>query len=127
MIQSHFIIDLLDLLVEGDKDELLLRKQIPHLTEETYHYTGSGLMLSFGHSEAINAFALTADTTVIDGIIVESTVLHEAADAAIFIKDGLIDYLELWSRSGSYPESELPDYILTQAWIGSPQKQIRKG
>ncbi len=126
MIQSNFISDILDLLLDGDKDGLLLRKQLPYLTEQEYDYTGAGLFVSFTHSDNIYDFRLTSDITLINGVDIKSSALSIEADATVFIKDGIIDYLEVWSKTGDYPKDELSDYVLTQVWKDSPQRQVTR-
>jgi len=61
----------------------------------------------------------------LNGVEIESSELELGAEAMVIIKNGLIDYLEIWSYNGEYPEKELTSYTLTQQWIGSPGRQIK--
>jgi hypothetical protein len=45
LIQSDYIKDLLDLLLDVDDDGIQARKQIPFLSEMHFDYTGSGLFV----------------------------------------------------------------------------------
>lgn len=126
MIQSKFISDILDLLLDGDNDGNALRNQIQFLDDIKYDYTGVGLFVTFSYSDEIIEFRLTNNTTVTNGVEIKSSDLAAGADVTLFIKNGIIDYLEIWSKDGNYPNKELTNYTLTQVWIGAPQRQISK-
>lgn len=126
MIQSRFIADILDLLLDGDEDGVALRSQIPFLTDSDYEYTGAGLFVGFSHSEPINQFKLTSNTTVTHGIEIKSSELELGADTTLFISEGLVSSLEILAYDGNYPEKELTDYVLTQIWNGSPHRQLNR-
>ncbi len=124
MIKSKFIIDILDLLLDGDDDGLKLRHQLDYLTDENYNYTGTGLFVTFSHNDNISKKRIQKDKFVLNGLLIKSSDLEIGADATIFITNGIIDYLEIWSQSGNYPMSELTDYVLTQDWDAFPKRQI---
>lgn len=124
MIQSKFIADILDLLLDGDEDGLALRKQLPFLTDSDYKYTGAGLFVEFSHAEPISQFKLTSSTSVTDGVEIKSSELADGAATILFITDGLVSTLEVVANDGNYPAKELTDYELTQIWTGSPQRQV---
>ena len=126
MIQSRFIADILDLLLDGDEDGVALRSQIPFLTDSDYEYTGAGLFVGFSHSEPISQFKLTSNTTVTHGVEIKSSELELGADTTLFISEGLVSSLEILAYDGNYPEKELTDYVLIQIWNGSPQRQISR-
>jgi len=126
MIKSKFIIDILDLLLDGDNDGLMIREQFDYITDETYNYTGSGLFVTFSHSDSISTKRIKKDNPVLNGVLIKSSELEIGADATVFITSGIIDYLEIWSQSGDYPKRELTDYVLTQVWEDSPKRQITK-
>jgi hypothetical protein len=126
MIKSKFIIDILDLLLDGDNDGLMIREQLDYITDETYKYTGSGLFVTFSHSDSISTKRIKKDNLVLNGVLIKSSELEIGADATVFITNGIIDYLEIWSQSGDYPKRELMDYVLTQVWEDSPKGQITK-
>jgi hypothetical protein len=124
MIKSKFIASLLELLSDGDSDGLLLKRQLPYLTEKEYEYTGSGLFIRFNHTKEILNFKLLTETSVYNGVWIKSKELTEEAEAILHIKDGMIDYLEIWSFDGNYPSKELDSYELRQVWKDSPGKVI---
>lgn len=126
MIQSQFILDILNLLLDGDDDGLLLRKQIPFLTDTDYEYTGVGVIIGFSANQQIDEYKLGDRSFIIDGVKLKSKDLEFGAEATASIKNGILDFLDIWSYSGDYPRTELTSYVLTQEWKGSPGKQITK-
>lgn len=120
MINSKFILDILDLLLDGDNDGFMLRHQLDDLTDDNYNYTGSGLFVTFSHNDNILAKRIHSDDLLLNGILIKSSELEIGAECSIFISNGIIDYLEIWSHSGNYPKRELKDYVLTQNWKNSP-------
>jgi hypothetical protein len=117
MIQSALILDILNLLLDTDDVDVQAKMQIESLTESDYHYTGSGLFVSFTHDEEIHKFRLDEDALTITGVEIKSPDLAIGADATVFFKDGLIDHLEIWSHDVNYPEKELTDYSLKRTWL----------
>lgn len=125
MLKSKFISDILTLLLDGDENGILAAKQIPFLEEPDYEYTGSGVFIGFSASSSINDFKVTTkEKLILDGVKIESPELEDGAICTLFFEDGIIDYLEIWSRSGNYPKEELTKYKLIQKWEGSPKKEI---
>ena len=117
MIQSALILDILNLLLDGEDVDGQAKMQIETLTESDLNYTGSGLFVSFAHDEQSYKFRLDEESLVLTGVEIKSPDLAIGADATIFFKDGLIDHLEIWSHDGNYPEKELTDYSLKQTWL----------
>ncbi len=124
MIASNYIYNILSLLCDGDDAGMATSLQLPYLTEEEYLYTASGLFVSFKHLDGISEYKFQADYNVVNGVKVKSSTPHLEAEAQFFLKDGLIDYLEIWCYDGDYPKEELTSYVLTQEWMGSPGKTI---
>lgn len=122
-IKSKFIANVLDLLLDGDELGEQAKQQIDFLTEKNFNYTGVGLFVSFTHNEGIQSIPLKGET-VINGLVITSPELGAGAEASVCLKEGLIDYLEIWSYDGVYPEQELTRYTLTQGWVGSPGKKV---
>jgi hypothetical protein len=114
MISSKYILDILDLLLDGDANGKALRPQIDYLTGAEYDYTGVGLFVKFFTSKGIENLKFTEDRLILDGVTITSTELGSGASATIFINNGFIDYLELWSYDGEYPRKELGSYTLKQ-------------
>lgn len=117
MIQSGFISDILNLLLEGDEVDDMARMQIETLTESDFHYSGAGLFVSFSHDEDIFKFRLNEDKLTLTGVEIKSPDLAIGADAIVFFKDGVIDFLEIWSHDGNYPDKELTDYSLKRIGV----------
>jgi hypothetical protein len=126
MIKSKLTADILDLLLDGDNDGLVLRNQISFLSDTDYQYTGVGVFVTFSHSDQISKYKLDKDELVIDGVDINDEAGNIDAVALVFVKNGLIDYLEIWSKTGEYPDRELENYTLTQVWDSSPGRQIKK-
>lgn len=113
-------------MLDGDNVGLMIRSQLDFLTDENYNYKGSGLFVSFSHNDNITAKRIQKDNLVLYGVLIKSSELEIGADATVFVTNGIIDYLEIWSQSGDYPKRELTDYVLTQVWEDSPKRQITK-
>lgn len=124
MIKSKYINDILDLLLDSDKDGLFARQQIPFLTDRDFDYTGSGLFVYFEHCIGIEKFRTEKPNLVLDGLKIKSDTNNIEASVTLFFKDGLIDNLEIWCYDGDYPKNELTNYTLTQTWINSENKTI---
>jgi hypothetical protein len=116
MIQSGLILDILNLILDGEDVDEEAKMQIETLTESDFNYTGSGLFVSFTHDEQSHKFRLSEESLVLNGVEIKSPDLAIGADATIFFKDGLIDHLEIWSHDGVYPEKELTEYSLKRTW-----------
>jgi hypothetical protein len=125
MIRSKYVSDVLELLLDGDDDGKAAISQIAFLSDTAYEYTsGGGVFISFSHSAEIVEYRLTQDKLVLNGVTIDSPELEIGADATVFFKNGIIDYLEIWSFDGNYPDHELTNYILKQAWQDSPGRVI---
>jgi hypothetical protein len=127
MIQSTFINNIVSLLIETDEYQELLLSQTQLLQELNYDYTGSGVFISFERLSGINDYRLPISTQILNGVRIDSPQLNIGADANLFIAEGIIDYLEIISLDGNYPDRELQAYHLCQIWEGSPGKEIISG
>lgn len=114
MIGSKFILDILDLLLDGDDNGKAVRPQIDYLTELDYEYTGMGVFITFRSSEEILVHRVGSAQLVLDGVSIRSPELKIGASAIVFIKDGVVNLLEVWSYDGEYPGKELTSYTLKQ-------------
>ncbi|RPE09037.1 hypothetical protein EGT74_18695 [Chitinophaga lutea] len=126
MLQSKFIADILELLLDGD-DAGILKRQVPYLSDAEYDYTISGVFVSFSHAAGIEQHRLDTGRLVLDGVTIESDIIPSGATATLFIKDGLIDFLEIWSHADTYPGNVLKTYTLTQVWKGSKGRKLTVG
>lgn len=127
MIKSKYILDILDLLLDGDDLGRSARLQIDFLADVNYNYTAAGLFVGFEHANGIEQYRVKSDKMVINGVEIKSIELALGAEAMVSINNGVIDYLEIWSYSGDYPTKELSNYTLTQTWVGSPGRMIKVG
>lgn len=125
MIKSKYINDILDLLLEDDEAGKQLRQQMIYLADTKYEYTGVGLFVSFSHADGIHNYKLPNNQLMLPGVIIVSKDQNIEAEATLWIENGLIDNLEIWSHTGDYPTEELENYTLTQEWEGSPRRQIK--
>lgn len=114
----------MNLLLDGEKELLIARQQIPFLTEERFDYTGSGLFVRFSHSTEIEQFRIEHQNLMLDGVKIETSEFPIEAEATLFFTDGIIDYLEIWCYLGNYPSKELTVYTLSQKWKNSPNKTV---
>jgi hypothetical protein len=114
MIRSTFILNILDLLLDGDRFGLAIRPQIDHMTDDVYDYTGVGVFVTFQADETIFNYRISEDRIVLDGVKITSPELALGASATLFLKEGIMDYLEIWSFDGVYPKKELGTYTLRQ-------------
>ncbi|QKZ14553.1 hypothetical protein [Spirosoma sp. KUDC1026] len=127
MIKSKYISDVLELLLDGDDNGKAAKSQIPFLSDINCEYTnGGGVFISFSHSAEIVAYRLAQDNIVLNGVTINSPELEIGADATVFLTNGIIDYLEIWSFDGNYPNHELTNYTLKQAWKDSLGRVINE-
>ena len=124
MVQSQYISDILELLLDGDEDGLLAKQQLPFIADNEYEYTGGGLFVNFNHAGGILEFKLPKNDLVLHGVKIATTEYPIEADATLFFTDGLIGYLEIWCYAGDYPKQDLTKYTLTQVWENSPNRTI---
>jgi hypothetical protein len=125
MINSKYINDILYLLLDGDEEIISLRKQLECLSEKSFEYTGSGVFVSFAHSEKAKEFRSEKSDLVLNGLAFVTSEFPVEGDATLFFKEGIINYLEIWCHNGeNYPEKDLVKYTLTQNWVNSPGKVI---
>ena len=126
MINSKYISDILNLLLDGDNESIAVRPQLEFLTDTKYEYTGSGLFVTFSHSDGINKHKYREDDLVLPGVKITTSEYPIEADATVFLKNGFINNLEIWCYAGDYPKVDLTKYTLTQAWNNSRAKRITR-
>jgi len=124
MLKSKLIANILELILDGDKEGIDSKSQLKYLSESDYEYTSSGVFVEFKHKSGIEKYKTDKSDLILDGVEIKSTELEIGADCTLFFKNGLINNLEIWSFSGNYPKKELSDYELTQKWENSPERKI---
>lgn len=122
MITSNYISGILELLLDGDGKAV--KPQLAFLQDMAYEYTGGGVVVRFSHTEEIGAYRLPIDKLVLNGVTIASPALGIGADATAFLTNGLLEYLEIWSFDGNYPDYDLTQYTLQQVWQGSSGRVI---
>lgn len=125
MISSKFILNILDLLLDGDEYGRALRPQVDYLTDVEYDYTGVGLFVSFRSSADIENYKHPEERVILDGVSITSSELGIGASAIVFANNGIIEYLEIWSYDGKYPQKELSDYAIKQEGNFGTGREIR--
>ena len=113
MVKSKFIYDILDLLIDGD-DSRYLASQLNCIEVDNIDYTGTGVFVHFRHLPQVINYLFKEPGVYLDGVTVESPELEGKASASLHFVDGIIDNLEIWSTSGSYPAKELSNYTIRQ-------------
>jgi len=123
MIKSKYISDVLELLLDGDDERKAAKSQIPFLSDTEYKYaSGGGVFVNFSHSAEIFVYWITQDNLILNGVTINSPELISGADATVYLTNGIIDYLEIWSFDGSYSDHALTSYVLKQTWQNSPEE-----
>ena len=56
MLKSKFTATILELLLDGDKEEINAKSQLKYLSESDYEYTGSGVFIGFEHKSKIKNY-----------------------------------------------------------------------
>ena len=138
MIQSKYILDILDLTFDKFEYEDLLRQQILFLTEEKREHTGVGIYVYFISDKEIENFKIPTDKTlsfdidrnpteILDGVEINNEKLKVLANTAVHLTNGFIKYVEIWNKNGEdYPLEELTSYELTQCWLDNSKKRTIK-
>jgi hypothetical protein len=126
MLKSKFIKDILTLLLDGDKEGIKIKRQLEFITETEFKYTGMGVFVIFKQENGIENYKSTNNKLLLNGVTINSPELKIGANSNLFIKDGFIDYLEIWSNDGEYPHHDLKEYELKQDWKGSSGFSIER-
>jgi hypothetical protein len=125
MIESQLVLDLLDLLLDQEQDALAFRAQIPHLSIGEIEYTGgAGAFIYFKSEPSIELFKQLSKYTNFNAVLLSAEELTADAEAIVHIKNGVMDYLEIWSHDGNYPNHEVQNYKAWQAWDNSPGRRL---
>ena len=124
MIKSKYINDILELILDGDEDGIMAKNQLSFITEKDFEYTDGGLIVDFEHSDGILNFEVSKQDLILNGVLIETKEFPIEADATLFFKNGIINYLDIWCHYGDYPKQNLTKYTLTQIWENSPKKII---
>ena len=124
MLKSKFISNILELLLDGEEEIINAKLQLKYLFESNYKYTDSGVFISFDYKIGIEKYKVNKNNLVLSGVVINSTELEIEAECLLFFKNGLIEYLEIYSSDENYPRKELKNYELSQEWNNSPGRKI---
>ena len=124
MLKSKFISNILELLLDGEEEIINVKLQLKYLFESNYKYTDSGVFISFDYKIGIEKYKVNKNNLVLSGVVINSTELEIEAECLLFFKNGLIEYLEIYSSDENYPRKELKNYELSQEWNNSPGRKI---
>lgn len=120
MIQSAFINDILDLLLDDVEEEKTLRSQVTFLREGETEHEGSRFYIGFILEDEALKFKSQEDY-VLTGLKIKLPQLANEASATLFIYEGLIDYIEIMAHNESYPQTEPTVYTLRQEFGDRPR------
>ena len=110
--------DVIDVSLEGELYEEQLRRQLELLTISEEKYTDSGLFTYFYADDKISKLKLSKSQIKNMGVVfinieLINKQLNILADVIIHMKDGIIDNVEIWNKTGvNYPKEELLTYEL---------------
>lgn len=135
MINSQYILDILDLVFDDHSERDLLRKQVSFLTVTDIDYTGIGAFVNFSADDQIQQFKLDTSnattfdiegnpTSMVDGVEIKNSDLLILADAIVHLKNGIIDHLEIWNKCGEdYVPTDPEHYQLDQMWLDKNKRR----
>ena len=121
MIESEFILTIIEITIEGEKFENQILEQLNFLSEKNNEYTGVGIYTYLQPQVGIEKHQLTKDQldemfgiynnelTKFELINVELNIL---ADVTMNFRQGIIDNIEIFNKLGEYPTEELLTYQL---------------
>ena len=113
MIRSIFIKEILTLYTQYYTELSLLKEQIKHLEEKDYEYTDAGFFLDFKYDSKIYDYQIETNL-IYSGPIINSSELIDGAETLLRFKNGIVCYIEIFSRNSDYPKRDLADYHLTE-------------
>ena len=135
MIQSQYILDILEIAFDDHPSANLLQKQVPFLTIAKIDHTGIGAFIHFNPGNQIEQYKLATSTStnfdiesctteMISGIEIRNPKMGILADATVHLKNGIIDHLEIFNKSGEvYVEIEPKNYELHQTWLSENKRR----
>lgn len=116
MIQSSYLKDIINLIIEDLQETASLKSQIPYLVAEKCEHTDVGMFVSFKHiPEQIEPFRISKDM-ILTGVQVEAAAFENGADATLWVTNGIISSLGILALGGNYPTEEIINYKLVKIW-----------
>jgi len=126
MIESRYILDNVNLLLDVEDDAAAFKPQVEFLSEKNREYTPMGLFVYLNHSTEILKYAIPDDKYVITGVKIFSTAQKLEGYAQLFVKNGIINYLEIVYYTDDFPRTDLDQYTLKLEWKDALAKQIKR-
>lgn len=136
MIKSQLLLDIFNIMFDDLEYEENLRNQIQFLEVNETEHTGIGLFVNFKKKQEIEKYRVSIeknengnfeiiDSIRLNGVELRNIQLNIEADVDVVVKDGIINYVEVWNRIGEqYPENEPTKYELEQVWVDSKKRKI---
>lgn len=110
MIFSKFQRDIIEHLVSCLPDKNYLLEQIDFLKLEGLEHNGKEVL--YRYKTAYIPEKQNGENIILDGLEILSSELNSSASAAVFLQNGLICFLQIFSHSGEFPVKELTNYTL---------------
>lgn len=107
---TRFQRDIIEKLISCIPEESHLLCQIDQLSLVGLEHNGKEIL--YKYKSAHMPEHLSGDNIVFDGLEIFSSELNGSASAAVFLKNGLISFLQILSHAGEFPDRELTDYTL---------------
>lgn len=107
MFTSNYILDILDLGLDGSDSENLLREQIRFLFISELEHTGVGLFVYFESEDSIEQFRADVTDAILDGVEINSPENRIQAEGIIHISNGIISSLEIFNFCGEDGSSKI--------------------
>ena len=123
MIESKLTLDIITETLKGEKYEEQITKQLEHLEEVEYEHMDSGLLIFIEYRKAAKEFWLTDAQLyetfgeaehALSKIELINTDQNIHAETSVHFKNGLIERVEIWNKTGNYPEDDLKTWELKQ-------------
>lgn len=107
---TKFQRDIIEKLISCIPEENHLLCQIDQLSLVGLEHNGNEILYKYKSAQIPER--LSSENVVFDGLEIFSSELNSGASAAVFLKNGLISFLQILSHSGEFPDRELTDYTL---------------
>ncbi|MGB8190847.1 MAG: hypothetical protein WCF67_02955 [Chitinophagaceae bacterium] len=113
-----------------------MRNQIRFLSLRAKEHTAIGLFIYFAADQGIDQYKTDVgdihhfeaggnSIERIDGVEISNDNLNILADVTVYLKNGIIDSLEIWNKNGhDYPIKEPANYELRQVWLDKDSRRI---
>lgn len=101
------------LLEVGGVEQSALRQQLDHVVSVEREETGSGVYINFILDDSVVPLALKDDLEL-DGVFAKSSICNDEIGFILFVRGGLIRFLEAYTYSDVYPSYEECSFFLVR-------------